>query len=148
MVTTGLAARGIDIKNVMHVFNYDLPSAEHGGIQEYVHRIGRTARIGHAGIATSLYNERNEDIAADLVKILMETGQDVPDFLEDFKPVNGALEFSDNESVAESDEEEGAADGGEAGVWGEGGAPVGDTAVADGFKPDGDSETAIAGDTW
>jgi ATP-dependent RNA helicase DDX3X len=148
MVTTGLAARGIDIKNVMHVFNYDLPSAEHGGIQEYVHRIGRTARIGHAGIATSLYNERNMDIAADLVKILMETGQDVPDFLQEFKPLDGALDFSDNESAGESDEEDCVAGGGGDDAWGGGGAPVGDASVAEGFKPDGDSETAVAEDTW
>lgn len=39
-VTTGVTARGIDVRNVMHVINYDLPSMEHGGIEEYIHRIG------------------------------------------------------------------------------------------------------------
>lgn len=40
MVATGVSARGLDIRNVMHVINYDLPSTEHGGIDEYIHRIG------------------------------------------------------------------------------------------------------------
>jgi len=40
MITTGVAARGIDVRNVTHVINYDLPSMDHGGIEEYTHRIG------------------------------------------------------------------------------------------------------------
>ena len=40
LIATAVSARGLDIRNVMHVINYDLPSAEHGGIDEYVHRIG------------------------------------------------------------------------------------------------------------
>lgn len=45
MVATGLSARGIDVKNVLHVINYDLPSTDHGGIQEYIHRIGRSPLV-------------------------------------------------------------------------------------------------------
>jgi len=41
LVATGVSARGLDIKNVMHVINYDLPSYMHGGITEYIHRIGK-----------------------------------------------------------------------------------------------------------
>lgn len=40
MVATGVSARGLDIKNVMHVINFDLTSTTHGGIEEYIHRIG------------------------------------------------------------------------------------------------------------
>lgn len=40
LVATGVSARGLDIKNVMHVINFDLPRVQHGGITEYVHRIG------------------------------------------------------------------------------------------------------------
>jgi ATP-dependent RNA helicase DDX3X len=43
MVTTGVSARGIDVRNVRYVVNFDLPSIEHGGIEEYVHRIGKSA---------------------------------------------------------------------------------------------------------
>lgn len=42
LVATGVTARGIDVRNVMHVINYDLPSMDHGGIEEYTHRIGTT----------------------------------------------------------------------------------------------------------
>lgn len=41
LVTTGVSARGIDVKNIRHVINYDLPSVDHGGITEYTHRIGK-----------------------------------------------------------------------------------------------------------
>lgn len=40
LVATGVSARGLDIKNVMHVINYDLPNVNYGGIDEYIHRIG------------------------------------------------------------------------------------------------------------
>lgn len=99
----------------MHVINYDLPSSDHGGIQEYVHRIGRTARIGNVGLATSFYNERNEDIAAALVRILLETKQIVPDFLEQYKPEDeNKLEWdddTDNEGEEAENEKAGAANG-------------------------------------
>lgn len=40
MITTGVSARGLDIVNIMHVINFDLPRAAQGGITEYMHRIG------------------------------------------------------------------------------------------------------------
>ncbi|KAJ5251903.1 hypothetical protein N7489_002313 [Penicillium chrysogenum] len=96
MVATGVSARGLDVVNVLHVINYDLPSAIHGGITEYVHRIGRTARIGNEGIATSFYNDRDEGIAEDLVKILIECDQAIPEFLQQYRPEGDVLEFDDD----------------------------------------------------
>ena len=49
LVATDVAARGIDIDNVAHVVNYDLPNEP----ESYVHRIGRTGRAGAEGIAVS-----------------------------------------------------------------------------------------------
>ncbi len=93
----------------MHVINYDLPSGSYGGIQEYVHRIGRTARIGNVGLATSFYNERNEDIAEELVRLLLETKQEIPEFLESYKPEDTEnLQFEDDTD----DEDETSADAG------------------------------------
>lgn len=81
----------------MHVIKYDRPSGDYGGIHEYVHRIGCTARIGNIGMATSFYNDRNEDIADALTKLLVETKQDIPDFLEGYKPQDGEdLAFDDD----------------------------------------------------
>jgi len=45
LVATGVSARGIDVRNVMHVINYDLPSLDYGGIEEYTHRIGKFSNI-------------------------------------------------------------------------------------------------------
>lgn len=41
LVASGVLARGIDVKNVHHIINYELPSIDHGGIEEYTHRIGK-----------------------------------------------------------------------------------------------------------
>ncbi|KAK7551652.1 DEAD/DEAH box RNA helicase [Phyllosticta citricarpa] len=111
LVATGVMARGLDVGNVGHVINYDLPSATYGGIQEYVHRIGRTARIGNTGLATSFYNDRNEDIAEDLAKLLVEHNQEFPDFLESVRPAEGEpVEWddkTDEEDEANSNAEDG-----------------------------------------
>ena len=96
----------------MHIINYDLPNADYGGINEYVHRIGRTARIGNVGMATSFYNERNEDVAEKLAKILVETDQEVPDFLVPYKPAKGEELVFDDDTDDEGEEgEEKDADG-------------------------------------
>ncbi|KAI9733417.1 MAG: hypothetical protein M1834_003501 [Cirrosporium novae-zelandiae] len=116
LIATGVSARGIDVRSVMHVINYDLPSVEHGGIDEYIHRIGRTARIGNQGLATSFYSEeRDEPIAQDLVKILIESKQKIPEFFQQYVPEGGKLDF-DDESDNEGDEET----GGDS-AWGSGG---------------------------
>uniref|UniRef100_A0A8C1J923 RNA helicase n=1 Tax=Cyprinus carpio TaxID=7962 RepID=A0A8C1J923_CYPCA len=78
MVATAVAARGLDISNVKHVINFDLPS----DIEEYVHRIGRTGRVGNLGLATSFYNDKNSNLTKDLLDILVEAKQEVPSWLE------------------------------------------------------------------
>lgn len=77
MVATDVAARGLDIPNVTHVINFDLPNE----IDDYVHRIGRTGRAGNSGLATALINEKNRNIVRDLLELLSEAGQEVPPFL-------------------------------------------------------------------
>jgi ATP-dependent RNA helicase DDX3X len=121
----------------MHVINYDLPSMDHDGIDEYVHRIGmffvyyldnfnrtssgRTARIGNEGLATSFFNEKDEPIAEALIKILLECGQEIPDFLEGQKPAEDEpLEFDDDSGADDDDDGEKAAGDGED-AWDNGG---------------------------
>lgn len=57
LVASAVAARGLDIRNVSHVFNYGLSNDP----QEYIHRIGRTARAGESGIAITLLEPRDHD---------------------------------------------------------------------------------------
>ncbi|KAK6459619.1 ATP-dependent RNA helicase DED1 [Scheffersomyces xylosifermentans] len=77
LVATAVAARGLDISNVAHVINYDLPS----DIDDYVHRIGRTGRAGNVGIATAFFNRNNKNICKGMVDLLNEANQEVPEFL-------------------------------------------------------------------
>ncbi|KAF1929731.1 DEAD-domain-containing protein [Didymella exigua CBS 183.55] len=78
LVATAVAARGLDIPNVTHVVNYDLPT----DIDDYVHRIGRTGRAGNTGIATAFFNRGNRGVVRDLIDLLKEANQEIPQFLE------------------------------------------------------------------
>jgi superfamily II DNA/RNA helicase len=77
LVATAVAARGLDVSNVRIVLNFDVPN----DIDDYVHRIGRTGRVGSCGQAISFFNEKNRPIAMKLLSLLEETKQQVPDFL-------------------------------------------------------------------
>ncbi len=78
LVCTDVAARGIDVKDVSHVYNYELPGEE----KQYLHRIGRTARAGGDGKAVNLLSSRDHD---NFTRILRHLGVtitkvQVPDF--------------------------------------------------------------------
>ncbi|ETS76702.1 ATP-dependent RNA helicase ded-1 [Pestalotiopsis fici W106-1] len=78
LVATAVAARGLDIPNVTHVVNYDLPT----DIDDYVHRIGRTGRAGNTGHSTAFFNRGNRGVVRELIDLLKEANQEVPSFLE------------------------------------------------------------------
>jgi len=71
LVATDIAARGIDVDGVTHVINYDLPNVP----ESYVHRIGRTARAGAAGVALSFCNDEERAYLRDIERL---TRQKVP----------------------------------------------------------------------
>eukprot|EP00818_Percolomonas_sp_WS_P009385 CAMPEP_0117441450 /NCGR_PEP_ID=MMETSP0759-20121206/3642_1 /TAXON_ID=63605 /ORGANISM="Percolomonas cosmopolitus, Strain WS" /LENGTH=612 /DNA_ID=CAMNT_0005233307 /DNA_START=161 /DNA_END=1996 /DNA_ORIENTATION=+ len=81
LVATDVASRGLDIPNVTHVINFDMPE----NIDSYIHRIGRTGRAGNEGLATSFYNRSNSMVLHDLVDTLGETNQDIPDWMREEK---------------------------------------------------------------
>ncbi|WWC72446.1 ATP-dependent RNA helicase ded1 [Kwoniella pini CBS 10737] len=79
LVATAVAARGLDIPNVTHVILYDLPT----DVAEYTHRIGRTGRAGNTGNSTAFFNRQNLNISRELIDLLKEANQVVPQWLVD-----------------------------------------------------------------
>ena len=74
LIATAVAARGLDIPNVGHVINFDMPNE----IDEYVHRIGRTGRVGNIGKATSFFDpDQDSALAPALVNILAQVCKSV-----------------------------------------------------------------------
>jgi ATP-dependent RNA helicase DDX23/PRP28 len=78
LVATDVAGRGLDIQDVTHVYNFDLPSK----IENYCHRIGRTGRAGKSGIATSYLTDSDTEIMYDLKQYLESTNSSIPDQLQ------------------------------------------------------------------
>ncbi|KZV48217.1 DEAD-box ATP-dependent RNA helicase 20 [Dorcoceras hygrometricum] len=74
MIATDVAARGLDVKDIKCVINYDFPTC----LEDYVHRIGRTGRAGARGMAFTFFTHGNAKHARELIKILQQAGQFVP----------------------------------------------------------------------
>ncbi|MCV5446369.1 helicase-related protein, partial [Escherichia coli] len=68
LIATDVAARGIDLPNVSHVINYDMPY----GADVYVHRIGRTGRAGNRGCAISLVEAHDMAMVAKIERYTEE----------------------------------------------------------------------------
>lgn len=79
LVANDIASKGIDLQNIQHVINYDMPNE----IEDYVHRIGRTGRGGSTGIATTFVDPTtcSEAVLLDLKLLLAEARQNIPSFL-------------------------------------------------------------------
>ena len=83
LVCTDVAARGLDIKDVPAVFNFDVPF----NAEDYVHRIGRTGRAGQSGLAVSFASKSDARLVADIEKLIktkielepIEFEEDLPD---------------------------------------------------------------------
>ncbi|KAF7168333.1 hypothetical protein CNMCM5623_001341 [Aspergillus felis] len=73
MVATDVASRGIDVRDITHVLNYDYPNNS----EDYIHRIGRTGRAGAKGTAITFFTTENSKQARDLVTILTEAKQQI-----------------------------------------------------------------------
>ncbi|WP_169569629.1 DEAD/DEAH box helicase [Sneathiella limimaris] len=69
LVATDVAARGIDVKDITHVINYDLPMEA----ENYVHRVGRTGRAGANGTAISICEPRERNLLRDIERLLKQS---------------------------------------------------------------------------
>ncbi|TVU42929.1 hypothetical protein EJB05_09354, partial [Eragrostis curvula] len=78
LIATSVAARGLDVKELELVVNYDVPNH----YEDYVHRVGRTGRAGRKGFAVTFISEEEERYAPDLVKALELSEQAVPQDLK------------------------------------------------------------------
>lgn len=85
LVATDVAARGLDVKDVAMVINYDFPN----GVEDYVHRIGRTGRAGATGEAYTLFTSTDSKYARELSQVLSEAGQVVPPQLAEMARYGG-----------------------------------------------------------
>jgi len=78
LVATDVASRGLDVKDIKYVINYDFP----GQIEDYIHRVGRTGRAGATGSSYTFFTSDKFRHAKDLIKVLKEASQPVPQELE------------------------------------------------------------------
>ncbi|MDB5050809.1 MAG: box helicase [Fibrobacteres bacterium] len=74
LVATDLASRGIDVDEITHIVNYDLPAEP----ETYVHRIGRTARAGHSGISFSFVGPEDRGTLHDIERLIRKRIQVAP----------------------------------------------------------------------
>ena len=99
VIATDVASRGLDIKGIERVINYELPM---DNFMDYVHRIGRTGRAGATGIADSLFTNGDRTNSTALIKLMKDAGQVIPKELQMYAPTKKTFDSSSEE---ESDEE-------------------------------------------
>ena len=81
LVATDVAARGLDVKDIAVVINFDFPSGG-AGVDDYVHRIGRTARGSAKGRAFTFFTAEDAKKATELIGVLSRAGQHIPEELK------------------------------------------------------------------
>lgn len=78
LTATSVAARGLDVKQLKLVVNYDAPNH----LEDYVHRAGRTGRAGNKGTAVTFLTDEQERYSVDIAKALRQSGQPVPEQIQ------------------------------------------------------------------
>lgn len=81
LIATSVAARGLDVKQLKLVVNYDAPNH----LEDYVHRAGRTGRAGNKGTAVTFITSEQENCAPGILKALEQSGQPIPEQLDDMR---------------------------------------------------------------
>ncbi|KAF3056586.1 Pre-mRNA-processing ATP-dependent RNA helicase PRP5 [Daldinia childiae] len=81
LIATSVAARGLDVKQLKLVVNYDAPNH----LEDYVHRAGRTGRAGNKGTAVTFITRDQENCAPGIAKALEQSGQEIPPELDEMR---------------------------------------------------------------
>ena len=81
LVATSVAARGLDVKELNIVVNYDCPNH----MEDYVHRVGRTGRAGRKGTAYTFITKDQDRFVPDIYQALIKSGVEVPDWMKKMK---------------------------------------------------------------
>jgi ATP-dependent RNA helicase DDX46/PRP5 len=81
LIATSVAARGLDVKQLKLVVNFDAPNH----LEDYVHRAGRTGRAGNTGTAVTFVTEDQEQYSVGIAKALEQSGQPVPERLDEMR---------------------------------------------------------------
>lgn len=90
LLATDIAARGLDVNDIKYVINFDYPSSS----EDYVHRIGRTGRQNKKGTSYTFFTTQNAAQAGDLIKVLEEAKQNVPQELREMAFGRGGYQRS------------------------------------------------------
>jgi len=134
LIATDIAARGLDVKDIENVINYDFPN----NTEDYVHRIGRTARGGATGTSYTFLTNKDLDNRrnmSDLVGVLKRCEQEVPEMLEGF--AKGNSRYSEQRTTAFGGGRGGPRGGGGGGKFGRGGGDRGGDRFGDRYGPIG-----------
>ena len=114
LVCTDVAARGLDIKDVPAVFNFDIPF----NAEDYIHRIGRTGRAGASGLAVSFVSKSDARLVGDIEKLLkskieleaIEFDEDTPDIRKQGRINDGRRMYAGNDGERENGQRDGGRD--------------------------------------
>ena len=88
LVATDVASRGIDVDDVTHVYNYDMPTSK----ESFVHRVGRTGRAGRTGKAYTLFGKKEDNRKAIWLRDLLRSLH--PEWTTDPSQVSSTVEYS------------------------------------------------------
>ena len=80
MVASDVASRGLDIPEVSYVVNFDMPN----NFDIYIHRVGRTGRVGNNGNALTFLTVEDKPLFGKILETLIKSNQKIPDFLNSY----------------------------------------------------------------